>query len=46
MTLGREPERFNATWVTPGLFSAFGATPVLGREFLPSEEDQGAGPHA
>jgi putative ABC transport system permease protein len=38
MTLGKEPERFNATWVTPGLFSVFGATPELGREFLPSEE--------
>jgi putative ABC transport system permease protein len=38
MTLGKEPERFMATWVTAGLFSVYGATPVLGREFLPEEE--------
>src|SRR5258706_11316191 len=35
MTLGKEPERFDATWVTPGLFAVYGATPILGREFLP-----------
>ena len=40
MTLGKEPERFAATWVTPGLFANFGATPVLGREFLPEEEQK------
>jgi putative ABC transport system permease protein len=40
MTLGREPERFDATWVTPGLFAAYGATPVLGREFRPEEEEK------
>src|SRR5262249_52306588 len=38
MTLGKEPERFGATWVTAGLFSVYGATPTLGREFLPDEE--------
>ncbi|HET9326579.1 MAG TPA: ABC transporter permease [Candidatus Eisenbacteria bacterium] len=38
MTLGKEPERFDATWVTPGLFAIYGATPQLGREFLPEEE--------
>jgi len=40
LTLGREPERFAATWVTSGLFANFGATPVLGREFLPEEEQK------
>jgi putative ABC transport system permease protein len=40
MTLGKEPERFGATWVTPGLFATYGATPVLGREFLPEEEQK------
>ena len=40
MTLGKEPERFTASWITPGLFSVFGATPVLGREFLPEEEQK------
>ena len=38
MTLGKEPERFNATWVSSGLFSVYGAKPILGREFLPEEE--------
>jgi putative ABC transport system permease protein len=40
LTLGREPERFAATWVTSGLFANFAATPVLGREFLPEEEQK------
>ena len=40
MTLGKEPERFMATWVTPGLFATYGARPVLGREFLPEEEER------
>jgi putative ABC transport system permease protein len=40
LTLGREPERFEATWVTSGLFANFGATPVLGREFLREEEEK------
>jgi putative ABC transport system permease protein len=40
ITLGKEPERFSATWVTPGLFRVFGATPILGREFLPEEEEK------
>jgi putative ABC transport system permease protein len=40
MTLGKEPERFAATWVTPGLFAVYGATPVLGREFIPAEEQK------
>jgi putative ABC transport system permease protein len=38
LTLGQEPERFAATWVTPGLFATFGARPILGREFLSEEE--------
>ena len=40
MTLGKEPERFEATWVTAGLFAAYRAKPVLGREFLPEEEQK------
>ncbi len=40
MTLGKEPERFDATWVTPGLFAVFAATPELGREFTPDEEQK------
>ena len=40
MTLGKEPERFQATWVTPGLFACYGATPILGREFLREEEEK------
>src|SRR5262249_32948649 len=40
MTLGKEPERFVASWITPGLFSVFSAKPVLGREFLPEEEQK------
>jgi len=40
MTLGKEPERFAATWITPGLLSVYAATPVLGREFLPEEEEK------
>ena len=40
MTLGKEPERFDATWVTPGLFAVYGATPKIGREFLPEEEEK------
>ena len=40
MTLGKEPERFAATWITSGLLAAYGATPVLGREFLPEEEEK------
>jgi putative ABC transport system permease protein len=41
LTLGAEPERFAATMVTPGLFSVYGATPVLGREFLAEEQEEG-----
>jgi putative ABC transport system permease protein len=40
ISLGREPERFHATWVTPGLFAVYGATPVLGREFIAEEEEK------
>src|SRR5262245_20185769 len=40
MTLGKDPERFDATWVTPGLFAIYHATPQLGREFLPEEEEK------
>ena len=40
MTLGKEPERFDATWVTPGLFAAYGAKPILGREFIREEEEK------
>jgi putative ABC transport system permease protein len=39
ITLGREPERFQATGITGGLLAAGQTAPVLGREFLPEEED-------
>ena len=40
MTLGKEPDRFAATWVTPGLFAVYRATPIVGREFIPEEEQK------
>ena len=40
MTLGSEPERFNATAITSGFMPVFGAAPLLGREFLPEEEEK------
>ncbi|MFI5372758.1 MAG: ABC transporter permease, partial [Candidatus Eisenbacteria bacterium] len=39
ITLGREPERFDATGITSGLMRAQQAAPTLGREFLPEEEE-------
>ena len=39
-TLGSEPERFESTAITSGLMRVFGAKPVLGREFLPEEEEK------
>jgi putative ABC transport system permease protein len=41
ITLGREPERFDATWLTTGAFKTFNAPLVLGRDFLPQEEHKG-----
>ncbi|MGH7729785.1 MAG: ABC transporter permease, partial [Candidatus Eiseniibacteriota bacterium] len=40
ITLGSEPERFEATAITGGLMGVFGAAPLLGREFLREEEEQ------
>jgi putative ABC transport system permease protein len=41
ITLGREPERFDASWMTSGVFRTLGTKPVIGRDFLVSEEDKG-----
>ncbi len=41
ITLGNEPERFDATWLTSGAFKTFNTSLQLGRDFLPSEEDKG-----
>jgi len=40
MTLGSEPERFDATAITSGLMRTYGAKPLLGREFLREEEEK------
>jgi len=40
MTLGAEPERFQATAITSGFMGVFGAAPMLGREFLREEEEK------
>jgi putative ABC transport system permease protein len=41
ITLGREPERFDATFLTSGTFATFNTNPVIGRDFMKSEEDKG-----
>lgn len=41
LTLDREPERFSACYISPGLFEVIGVKPMLGREFLPEEETDG-----
>jgi putative ABC transport system permease protein len=40
ITLGSEPERFDATAITHGLMQVYNAKPLLGREFLPEEEEK------
>ena len=40
ITLGNEPERFDATAITAGLMQVFHAPPILGREFTRDEEEQ------
>jgi putative ABC transport system permease protein len=40
LTLGSEPERFEATAITSGLMRVYGAKPVIGREFLREEEEK------
>jgi len=40
MTLGNEPERFQATGMTAGLLRVFGTAPLIGREFLREEEEK------
>jgi predicted permease len=40
LTLGGEPERFDATAISADLMQTFAARPVLGREFLREEEEQ------
>ncbi len=36
-----DPERLRGTLVTDGFFATFGATPQLGRDFLPEEDQPG-----
>ncbi len=40
ITMGREPERFQATAITGGFLQVFGTRPEIGREFLRSEEEK------
>ena len=40
MTLGSEPERFDATAITSGLLRVYDTKPILGREFLREEEEK------
>jgi putative ABC transport system permease protein len=41
LTSTGEPERLSATRVTANLFSMLGVTPLMGREFLPEDEEAG-----
>jgi putative ABC transport system permease protein len=41
---GKIPERVQGTYVTANLFRLIGAAPVLGRGFLPSDDEPGAPP--
>ncbi len=38
------PERYDATEVTSGTFALVGQRPILGRDFIPSDESPGAAP--
>ena len=44
LTGNGEPARFNGTLVSADFFDVFGVKPVLGRTFLPSEDETGATP--
>lgn len=39
---GTRPERLQGVRITSGFFKTFGVAPMLGREFTPNEEPQGA----
>jgi putative ABC transport system permease protein len=39
---GSRPERLQGVRITSGFFKTFGVEPMLGREFVPNEEPQGA----
>lgn len=43
LTGGGEPERLRQLRVTSGFFELFGATPIVGRGFLPDEDAPGRG---
>jgi predicted permease len=43
VTGGRQPELVDAGFVTYNLFRTLGVSPILGRHFLPEEEDPGGG---
>ena len=40
----REPVRIAAAYASDGFLSTFGLSPVLGRDFIPSEQQKGAAP--
>jgi len=41
VTLGRDAERLQDAVISPGLFHTLGLRPMMGREFLPEEEQEG-----
>jgi len=41
---GREPDRFTGIYVSTNVFKMIGEQPVLGRDFLPEDEQPGAPP--
>jgi putative ABC transport system permease protein len=41
---GGAPERFSGAWLTAGTFRLIGLSPILGRDFLPAEDQRNAQP--
>ena len=41
---GREPDRFPGVYVSWDIFKAIGEQPILGRDFLPEDDQPGAPP--
>ena len=39
---GRAPERFNGTYISANAFRLLGQAPILGRDFLPEDDEPGA----
>jgi len=44
VTFRESPERFDGTFVTANLFATLGVAPVLGRDFVPQDNLEGAAP--